>query len=186
MKISREDFAEMVAKGYEMNSLTSEDVERLLAVGGITVAPPPILPDVTPGDWYLFSYEQDPSIPSQVRTTIGVITVVLATSQATWVDFTSSRAGVARDLPHENNARVMAGSKKLVELNPKIDSLAVYREAQRHRIAILPGIMCSTTPKFNHFIRLSCGFPWSEALEQGIRTLGDIVHTFKEGQTIRP
>ena len=117
MKISREDFAEMVAKGYEMNSLTSEDVERLLAVGGITVAPPPILPDVTPGDWYLFSYEQDPSIPSQVRTTIGVITVVLATSQATWVDFTSSRAGVARDLPHENNARVMAGSKKLVELN---------------------------------------------------------------------
>jgi len=65
-----------------------------------------------------------------------------------------------------------------VELNPKVDSLEVYREAQRHRISILPGIMCSTTPKFNHFIRLSYGFPWSEALEKGVRTLGQIVHKF--------
>jgi DNA-binding transcriptional MocR family regulator len=70
-----------------------------------------------------------------------------------------------------------------VELNYKVDSLAVYREAKRHQIAILPGIMCSTTPKFNHFIRLTCGFPWSDTLEKGIRTLGKIVRKSKEEKT---
>jgi DNA-binding transcriptional MocR family regulator len=94
---------------------------------------------------------------------------------------------VARFFPEDTRITAPKGGFALwVELNPQIDSLAVYREAQRHQIAILPGIMCSTTPKFNHFIRLSCGFPWSDALEQGIRRLGDIVHTFKAEQTIRP
>lgn len=67
-----------------------------------------------------------------------------------------------------------------VELDPKVDSLTVYREAQRHQIAILPGIMCSTTLKYKHFIRLSCGFPWSPDLEKGVRTLGRIVHRIQQ------
>ncbi len=67
-----------------------------------------------------------------------------------------------------------------VELDPKVDSLAVFREAQRRRIAILPGIMCSTTLKYKHFIRLSCGFPWTPEIEQGVRTLGRIVHHIQQ------
>jgi DNA-binding transcriptional MocR family regulator len=91
---------------------------------------------------------------------------------------------IARYFPKDTRITAPKGGFALwVELNPKVDSLAIYREAQRHRIAILPGIMCSTTPKFNHFIRLSCGFPWSEELEQGVRTLGEIVHGFSEGTT---
>ena len=62
-----------------------------------------------------------------------------------------------------------------VELDPKVDSLHVFREAQRRKIAILPGIMCSTTLKYKHFIRLSCGFPWSPDIEKGVRSLGEIV-----------
>lgn len=84
------------------------------------------------------------------------------------------------------NTRITApkgGFALWVELNPKVDSLTVHREAERHRVAILPGIMCSTTPKLNHIIRPSCGFPWSEALEKGIRALGQIVHKSKEKKT---
>jgi len=83
---------------------------------------------------------------------------------------------IARYFPEDTRVTAPKGGFALwVELNPEVDSLEVYREAQRRRISILPGIMCSTTPKFNHFIRLSCGFPWSEALEDGVRTLGKIV-----------
>jgi DNA-binding transcriptional MocR family regulator len=93
----------------------------------------------------------------------------------------SMATAIARYFPKDTRITAPKGGFTLwVELNSKVDSLAVYKEAQRHRIAILPGVMCSTTPQFNHFIRLSCGFPWNDTLEQGIRTLGRIVHKFKE------
>jgi DNA-binding transcriptional MocR family regulator len=91
---------------------------------------------------------------------------------------------IARYFPQDTRITAPKGGFTLwVELNPKVDSLAVYRQAQRHRIAILPGIMCSTTPKFNHFIRLSCGFPWSEAIEEGVRKLGKIVHGLSDAES---
>lgn len=86
-------------------------------------------------------------------------------------------SAIARYFPADTRITAPKGGFALwVELNPGIDSLAVFREAQRRHIAILPGIMCSTTPKFNLFIRISCGFPWSEDLERGVQILGKIVH----------
>ena len=82
---------------------------------------------------------------------------------------------IARYFPPETRVTAPQGGFTLwVELNSGVDSLAVYREAKRQGIAIMPGIMCSTTSEFNHFIRLSCGFPWSDELEQGVRKLGKI------------
>jgi len=84
---------------------------------------------------------------------------------------------IARYFPGDTRITAPKGGFTLwVELNPRVDSLAVYRHAQLQRIAILPGIMCSTTPKFNHFIRLSCGFPWNEDIEEGVCKLGRIVY----------
>jgi DNA-binding transcriptional MocR family regulator len=42
-------------------------------------------------------------------------------------------------------------------------------------VAILPGRICSTSPRYRNFIRLSYGFPWSERLEKGLQTLGRII-----------
>lgn len=93
---------------------------------------------------------------------------------------------IARYFPKDTRITAPKGGFALwVELNPKVDCLEVYREAQRRGIAILPGIMCSTTLKFNHFIRLNCGFPWSESIEQGVRTLGRIVHVLGEDKKQR-
>ena len=93
----------------------------------------------------------------------------------------SMSAAVARYFPPGTRISVPKGGLVLwVEMNPCIDSLAVYREAQRQGIAILPGAVCGTTRQYNHFIRLNCGFPWDEDLEKGIETLGRIVCRFEQ------
>ncbi|MFH1985479.1 MAG: PLP-dependent aminotransferase family protein [Pseudomonadota bacterium] len=69
----------------------------------------------------------------------------------------------------------MGGLMLWVELDPSVDGLAVFNAARRERIAILPGIMCSTTGRYGNFIRISCGFPMDAAISRGIDTLGSIV-----------
>ena len=70
---------------------------------------------------------------------------------------------------------VFGGLTLWLELDPSVDGMQVFNEARKKKIAILPGIMCSTTNKYKNFIRISCGFRWSEAIENGIATLGKIV-----------
>lgn len=89
---------------------------------------------------------------------------------------------IAKYFPSDTRITAPRGGLVLwVELSRKVDSLAFYREAQRRRIAILPGIICSTTPKFKHFIRISCGFPWTAPIEEGVKVLGEIAYQFGDG-----
>ena len=66
-----------------------------------------------------------------------------------------------------------------VQLNPSIDCMAVYREAIKESISILPGTLCSTSDRYKNCIRLSCGFPFNEEAERGIRKLGRIIKSLK-------
>jgi len=84
---------------------------------------------------------------------------------------------VARRFPEGTKMTSPQGGVTLwIELANKTDALDVFHKAREHRIAIMPGIMCSTTRRYRHCIRLSCGFPWSAALDAGVRKLGQIVH----------
>ena len=84
---------------------------------------------------------------------------------------------VARYFPEGTKMTSPKGGVTLwIELANKIDALQVFHQAREQRIAIMPGIMCSTTRRYRHCIRLSCGFPWSDALEAGVKTIGDIIH----------
>lgn len=83
---------------------------------------------------------------------------------------------VARHFPKDTRITAPDGGLTLwVELSPAVDSLEVFHAALSARIAILPGSMCSGSKRYRNFIRLSCGFPWSDAVDEGIRTLGEIV-----------
>jgi DNA-binding transcriptional MocR family regulator len=62
-----------------------------------------------------------------------------------------------------------------VEYNARVNGLDVFNFARRNGIAILPGAICSTTDRYRHCIRLSFGFPWSDALEKAVRLLGEFV-----------
>ncbi len=48
------------------------------------------------------------------------------------------------------------------------------RAALEQGIAIIPGLMCSSGGGFENCIRLNCGFPLSEEIDDAVRTLGAI------------
>jgi len=83
---------------------------------------------------------------------------------------------IARHFPQGTRITAPKGGLTLwVELNPDIDGLEVYREARKRKISIFPGIICSTTGRYRNFIRISCGYPWSEEIEKGILVLAEII-----------
>jgi DNA-binding transcriptional MocR family regulator len=63
------------------------------------------------------------------------------------------------------------------ELPPHINALSVYHQAMAAKISITPGQLFSAKQKFQNFIRLNCGNPWSTAIENAVRTLGDIIRS---------
>jgi DNA-binding transcriptional MocR family regulator len=62
-----------------------------------------------------------------------------------------------------------------VQMPEGTDSLEIFRTAMKRKIAILPGIICGSGGAYRNYIRVSCGYPWTEALERGIQSLSDIV-----------
>jgi DNA-binding transcriptional MocR family regulator len=62
-----------------------------------------------------------------------------------------------------------------VELPPGVDALELHRQALRRGIVIAPGPLFSARQRFANFIRLSAGSPWSERINDAIRTLGRLV-----------
>jgi len=61
-----------------------------------------------------------------------------------------------------------------VELPPQVNSLELFRKALAEKISIAPGPIFSAKQKLENFIRLSCGAPWSEAMDQALLKLGQL------------
>jgi DNA-binding transcriptional MocR family regulator len=59
-----------------------------------------------------------------------------------------------------------------LEMPEGFDALALYEEALQHRISIAPGVMFSPTGGYRHCFRLNTALPWSEDIEQALKTLG--------------
>jgi len=62
-----------------------------------------------------------------------------------------------------------------VELPAQVNSLELFRRAVAEKISIAPGPIFSPQQKYQNFIRLSCGTPWSEAADQALLKLGQII-----------
>ncbi len=63
-----------------------------------------------------------------------------------------------------------------LQLPPPISGHALFERALDHGIKLLPGTMFSNVPRFDAFVRLSCGLAWSPAVEDALHTLGRITH----------
>jgi len=66
------------------------------------------------------------------------------------------------------------GAVLWLELPSTVDSVELFFQAKAKSIGIAPGAIFSTQDKFTNYLRLSCGFPWSDQLHDGIRTLGEM------------
>ena len=62
-----------------------------------------------------------------------------------------------------------------VELPPSVDALKLYRVALGAGISLAPGPLFSAKQKFENFIRINCGNPWTDPLENAVRTLGKLI-----------
>ncbi|MFZ5444052.1 MAG: PLP-dependent aminotransferase family protein [Myxococcota bacterium] len=84
-----------------------------------------------------------------------------------------TRLAVAQAFPEGTRISSPAGGFVLwVELPPNVDAYALQAAALAERISVAPGPIFSPRERYSNFIRLSCGFPWSERQERAIKTLG--------------
>jgi DNA-binding transcriptional MocR family regulator len=62
-----------------------------------------------------------------------------------------------------------------IELPHKLSSQTVFDAALREGILVAPGSMFSNSNRADHFLRVSCGWPYTEGMDEAMRRLGSIV-----------
>lgn len=61
-----------------------------------------------------------------------------------------------------------------IELPKRVNALKLFRQALAKNITILPGSIFSASGRFKNYIRISCGYPWSDDLDRALLTLGKL------------
>ena len=82
---------------------------------------------------------------------------------------------VARHFPAGTRINLPQGGLQLwVELPERLSADRVFDAALREHILFAPGTLFSNSARFDHCLRINCGWPWSPAIEAGLRRLGEI------------
>lgn len=85
------------------------------------------------------------------------------------------RETVERHFPEGTRlTRPEGGFLVWVELPKKIDTIALFNRAIAEKIYIAPGKLFTNSGRFDNYLRLSCGYPWSVEIERGIIRLGQL------------
>ena len=72
--------------------------------------------------------------------------------------------------------RPQGGFALWLEVNKKIDSYSLHRKALKHKVGIAPGQIFSTQgQQYQNYFRITFGLPWSSRVEEGLKTLGELV-----------
>jgi DNA-binding transcriptional MocR family regulator len=74
--------------------------------------------------------------------------------------------------------RPQGGFALWLEVDKKIDSYKLHKRALKHGIGITPGQIFSSTGQFGNCFRICFTQPWSDRIEQAIRTLGELVKKY--------
>jgi len=88
---------------------------------------------------------------------------------------------IARHFPMGCRLSIPQGGLMLwIELPRHVDSREVFALARLEHIGVAPGAAFSISRRFDHFIRLQYGDPWSPRMEEAMRKLGSIVSRLAE------
>jgi len=83
---------------------------------------------------------------------------------------------IARNFPEGTRvSNPHGGSVLWVEMPRGCDSIDIFNRALEHNIGVTPGILFSATRRFRNHLRINCGFPWNDANQSALKTLGQIV-----------
>jgi DNA-binding transcriptional MocR family regulator len=76
--------------------------------------------------------------------------------------------------------RPQGGFVLWVELNRPINTYKLHKRAMKHNIGIAPGAIFSPQKgRFENCFRISYGEPWSDRIEDAIRTIGKLIREYK-------
>ncbi|MFG6102574.1 PLP-dependent aminotransferase family protein [Leptothoe sp. EHU-05/26/07-4] len=70
--------------------------------------------------------------------------------------------------------RPSGGHVLWVEIPGGFDALELFEDAIQYHISIAPGPMFSASNGYRNCFRLNTGLPWSDAIDQAMKTLGDL------------
>ncbi len=76
--------------------------------------------------------------------------------------------------PHTKISNPAGGFFLWIELHPDADSMVLFRKAAAAGIGIVPGPVFSPGGKYTNCLRISCGTPVGQEIENGIMKLGEI------------
>ena len=80
---------------------------------------------------------------------------------------------VSEHFPHGTRVSRPAGGFVLwVELPPGTSALDLHARAMERGICVAPGPIFSAKSRFSSFIRISCGYPFNDAIARAVATLG--------------
>jgi DNA-binding transcriptional MocR family regulator len=63
----------------------------------------------------------------------------------------------------------------------QVSANQVCEAALADRILVAPGSLFSNSGRFDHYLRINCGWPYGEAVDTGLRRLGQIIETLSRG-----
>ncbi|WP_392885521.1 PLP-dependent aminotransferase family protein [Pseudomonas migulae] len=87
-------------------------------------------------------------------------------------------AAVTRYFPPGTGVTDPRGGTLLwVELPPRYSAMVLFHEALKVGIQISPGDIFSNTRRFEHFVRIGCGTPYSPKIDDALTTLGQLLKT---------
>jgi DNA-binding transcriptional MocR family regulator len=75
--------------------------------------------------------------------------------------------------------RPQGGFALWVEVNKRVDSFKLHKRALKNNVGIAPGQIFSSSGHYENAFRICCGEPWSERVEEGIKTLGKLVREYR-------
>lgn len=83
---------------------------------------------------------------------------------------------IARYFPTGTRLSLPPGGISLwMELPAGFSTTRLYDDALARGIRVAPGSMFSNTGRYEHFLRMSCGMPFTPQVEAGYRTLGELL-----------
>ncbi|KAA1171267.1 PLP-dependent aminotransferase family protein [Marinobacter salinexigens] len=92
------------------------------------------------------------------------------------------RAAVSRSFPEGTAiSRPQGGFVLWVQLPDGVSGTDIYHRARAEDINVAPGLMFSTTNKFENCIRINTANPWTERIEQAVIRLGALVYEAMAG-----